>query len=415
MHFQLAWRNIWRNPGRTVIILTAIITGIWSMIFLGAFMRGMEVGMIKNGISNLTGNIQIHKKGYRNDPVIENSMTGTDKLKVALERALPPGAKYAARVRVNAIASNARHTSGVTLLGIEPKREAHISFIGKSVTKGRYLKPGDKNKIVIGQALLDELETKIGHKLVIMSQDTNREIASKAFRIVGTFRAEMQAVEKQFVFVSISAARRMLNLKKGVSEVSITLPELRLDNKEESIIAEKLKVELKGMDYDMDYDVETWQELLPMLSAYLKINDSFLYIWYLVVFIAMGFGIVNTTLMAIFERVREFGLLKALGMRPWWIIRGVLTESFFLLILGIVAGNVLGFFSVLAFSKNGIDLSAFAAGTQMWGMSRMIFPEIWTKDLLIANILVFLLGLLVSIYPAAKAAMFTPVEALKKT
>jgi ABC-type lipoprotein release transport system permease subunit len=411
MHFQLAWRNIWRNPGRTVIILTAIIIGIWSMIFLGAFMRGMEVGMIKNGIATLTGNIQIHKKGYRNDPVIENSMTGTDKLKVALERALPPGAKYATRVRVNAIASNAGHSSGVTLVGIEPKREAHISFIGKSVTKGRYLKPGDKNKIVIGQALLDKLETKIGHKLVIMSQDTNHEIASKAFRIVGTFKAEMQVIEKQFVFVAMPAARRMLNLKKGVSEVSIALPELRLNNKEESIIAEKLKVELKGMDYD----VETWQELLPMLSAYLKINDGFLYIWYLVVFIAMGFGIVNTTLMAIFERVREFGLLKALGMRPWWIIRGVLTESFFLLILGIVAGNILAFFSVLAFSKNGIDLSAFAAGAEMWGMSRMIFPEIWTKDLLIANILVFSLGLLVSIYPAAKAAMFTPVEALKKT
>jgi putative ABC transport system permease protein len=134
-----------------------------------------------------------------------------------------------------------------------------------------------------------------------------------------------------------------------------------------------------------------------------------------VVFIAMAFGIVNTTLMAVFERIREFGLLKALGMKPRWIIQEVIIESIYLLILGMIIGNAVGFLSVLALSANGIDLSALAAGTEYWGMSRVIYPAILGQDVIVANLVVFILGLLVSLYPAVKAARFTPVEALAHT
>ena len=129
----------------------------------------------------------------------------------------------------------------------------------------------------------------------------------------------------------------------------------------------------------------------------------------------MGFGIVNTTLMAVFERMREFGLLKALGMKPWWIIREVLLESFFLLLLGIAAGNALGLLSSWALSGAGIDLSAMAAGVEFAGMPRIIYPAVQGKDILAANLVVLVLGLLVSLYPASKAARFTPVEALTRT
>ena len=129
----------------------------------------------------------------------------------------------------------------------------------------------------------------------------------------------------------------------------------------------------------------------------------------------MGFGIVNTTLMAVFERIREFGLLKSLGMKPWWIIKEVLTESCLLLLIGMAIGNILGLLSVLALSGSGIDLSALAAGMEYFGISRVIYPVIYGKDLTMANLVVFILGLLVSVYPAAKAARFTPVEALAHT
>jgi len=407
MYFQLAWRNIWRNPRRTTVIMIAIVIGVWSMIFLSAFMRGMEYDMLKNGISTLTGNIQIHQKDYRNDPVIENSMPNPLKLETALKKLLPPDAHWTSRIRVNAIASNARHSTGITLVGINPIPEAKVSFIGDAINNGCYLKPEDKRGIVVGQALLNKFETKVGHKLVLMSQDTNQEIASRSFRIIGTFKSQLQATEKQFAFVTITAARQMLKLKKGISEISIILP----DNSDANHVVASLKAELSAGSYQ----IQTWQELLPILKVYLDIFDGFIFIWFIVVFIAMGFGIVNTTLMAVFERMREFGLLKALGMKPWWIIRDVLSESFMLLVMGIAIGNLMAFLCVFALSEGGIDLSAFAAGVEFAGFSKVIYPSILTKDVVLSNLVVIVLGLLVSIYPAAKAARFTPVEALAQT
>ena len=240
-----------------------------------------------------------------------------------------------------------------------------------------------------------------------MSQDTHREIASRSFRIVGAFRAEMEATEKQFVFVVRKTSRKMLKLANGISEVSIILPG-DPDNLE---VYNNIKTALPAEKFE----VSTWRELLPFQTAYLKILDGFMWIWYLVVFIAMGFGIVNTTLMAVFERMREFGLLKALGMKPWWILREVLTESCLLLGTGMIIGNLLGLVCISALSGSGIDLSALAAGAEYAGMTRVIYPAIELKDILMSNLVVLFLGILVSIYPAAKAARFTPVEALAHT
>ncbi len=407
MYLQLAWRNIWRNKRRTAIILTAVVIGVWSMILLGSLMRGMAVGMIKNGISTLTGHIQIHHKGYRNDPAIENRISDPRVVEDVLRKVLPQDALWSPRVRVNAVASNARHSSGVTLLGIDPASEARISFIGTAISQGRYLKPDEKNGILVGEALLEKFDTKPGRKLVLMSQDTHREIASRAFRIVGTFRAEMEATEKQYVFVNRTASQKMLKLDDGLSEIAILLPG-KPDNPD---VTDALKTALPSEKFE----VHTWRELLPFQMAYLKILDGFMWIWYLVVFVAMGFGIVNTTLMAVFERMREFGLLKALGMKPWWILREVLTESFLLLITGMAIGNALGFVCIYALSGSGIDLSALAAGAEYAGMTRVIYPAIALRDIFMSNFIVLFLGILVSAYPAVKAARFTPVEALAHT
>ncbi len=407
MYLILAWRNIWRNYRRTTVILAAVITGVWSMVFLGALMRGIAVGMINNGIANLTGHIQIHHKGFRNDPAIENSMFDLQAIEKALTENLPPGSQWTRRVRVNAVANNARHSSGVTLVGIEPLAEAQISFIGTAVYRGDYLDQADSNGILIGQALLDKFETKIGRKLVLMSQDMEQEIASRAFRITGVFRAEMESTEKQFVFVSRSAGQKMLKLGHGISEIAILLP----DGHRNQDVHEKLRAALPADPFEVHH----WRDLLPFQTAYLRILDGFMWFWFLVVFVAMGFGIVNTTLMAVFERMREFGLMKALGMKPWWILREVLVESFLLLACGMIVGNLLGFLSIYALSGSGIDLSALAAGAEYAGMSRIIYPAVALKDVLVANSTVLFLGLLVSLYPAIKASRFTPVEALTHT
>ena len=410
MYVLLAWRNIWRNPRRTLVILLAVIIGVWSMIFLGALMRGMESEMLKNAISTLTGSIQIHHKDYLDDPVVENTMEDMEKMDAALDLVLGQDSLWTKRIRVNAVVSNARHSGGVTLVGIEPEREAFVSFIGKAVSQGRYLEREDTNKILVGRAFLKKFNTRIGNKLILMSQDTGNEIASKVFRIIGAFTAESEAIEKRFAFVPLAQAAGMLKMGNSICEISILLPTLDISGKEETRVAEKLTAAID----DRTIHVDTWQDLLPMMIAYLEMSEFLLYILYVVVFVAMGFGIVNTTLMAIFERMREFGLMKALGMRPFQIVKGVITETVFLLLLGISAGTGFGLISVAAIARKGIDLSALSAGAQMWGMPRTLYPEVWAQDVMAAGLVVLVLGILVSLYPAVKAARFTPTQAMMK-
>lgn len=405
---ELAWRNIWRNPRRTLVILTAVVIGIWSIILLSSLTRGMEQEMLISGIKTLTGHLQIQAPGYRDDPVVDHTIPARLLEAKALTQALPPQSRWTGRIRVGAVAANARHSGGVTLVGIDPVREPLVSFLGGAVTQGRPLSQGDGNRVIVGRALLEKYGARLGHKLILMSQDAHGEIASKAFRIAGVFDAEMEGTEKAYLFVPLAAAQRMLGLEGQLSEISILLPGFG----KEATVAEDLRTAALGT---APLAITTWQERLPMLAAYLKLSDSFIYIWYGVVFIAMGFGIVNTTLMAIFERIREFGLIRALGMSPLGIVRGVIIESLFLLLVGLAAGNLVGVASVSVIAVHGIDLSALSAGTEMWGMPRVITPRLTFGDILTANAVILTLGVAVSLYPAAKAARITPVKALRHT
>jgi ABC-type lipoprotein release transport system permease subunit len=405
MHLQLSWRNIWRNPRRTAIILIAVSIGVWSMVVLGALWQGMVNQMIANGIATMTGHLQIHQKDYRNDPVVENSIANPQRVEAVLTEHLPDNTAWSSRIRVTAVAANARHTAGVTVIGMDPDREAAVSFISGAIRQGRYLQDPDPHGILVGKALADKFGTKLGRKIVLMSQNTQREIGSRAFRIVGIFRAEMEATEKRFVFITRPAARKLLDLDTPVSEYAILLPEG--DQAELASIQARLQTSLAA-----DLKVASWPELLPMVKTYVDLIQSWNWIWYLVVFIAMGFGIVNTMLMAVYERMREFGVLKALGMQPGWIVKDVLTESFFLLLGGMLIGNLAAFLTVWIFSRTGIDLSAFAAGAEFAGIAKIIYPAISGRDVVIANLTVFVLGLLISLYPAMRAARFTPVEAM---
>ena len=410
MFFRLAWRNIWRNPKRTLIILAAIVIGVWCMIFMAALTRGSAESMVQNNIATLTGEIQIHAQGYRNDPVIENSMHDPEGLQAVLDKILPPGSRSSARVRVGGVASNARHSTGVTIVGVDPESEAAVSFMGKAPLEGSFLGREDGRGIVIGHALLEKFETRLGNKIVLMSQAENGEIASRSFKIVGVYRAELEATEKAYVFIPRGSAQEMLGMGSALSEVSIVLP----DRSRVDMVTESLRQALSGSP-NQHYEVLTWVQILKMLTSYLEMFDSFMLVWYIVVFMAMGFGIVNTTLMAVLERVREFGLLKALGMRPISIVKQVMAESLFLLAMGTILGTLLAAASCWALSRNGINLSAMAEGSEYLGMSKIIYPLLLAKDIIMANGVVFFLGLLVSAYPAIKAARFTPVEALAHT
>lgn len=398
----LAWRNLWRHKRRTLVMLFALVLGIWSMIVMAALIRGSMEEQVQKEILNLTGHVQIHAPGYRDDPAIEHRFAVTPKLALALRAKAVVAA--GARVRVPAVISSERESAGVVLVGIDPQSERGLSFIGKAVTAGAYLSSPDDPGLLLGRKLAERLETTLGRRVVLMSQDTNNQIADRGFRVVGIFDADPQALETGYVFVGLDIAQQMLKTGKNVSEVAVMTP----DRKRLEAIVASLRAAAPGED------VAAWTEVQPMLVMMEKLHNVVLLIWFAVVFTAMAFGLVNTLLMAVFERTREFGLFQALGMPPRFILGQVLVESLILLGIALMLGNLTSWISVASL-KGGIDLSMFAEGLEMVGMSPVMYPSLAAGDVTAANIIVIVLGVLASLYPAWRASRYVPVEAITRT
>jgi len=407
MTWILAWRNLWRNPRRTGIILAAVIMGVWLMLFMGAYSRGMLVDMIDNSINTLTGHLQVHAPGYLDDPGPERALVADSTFAASLDRALPTGSKWAPRVRLETVAATARHSGSVTLRGVDFDRERGVSFLPDALEAGvGFPGPDDPDGIIVGAALLDVYDAKVGHKLILTARDASGEVQSRAFQIRGVYHASLPATEKQYAFVRLESAQAFFGLGNAVSEVSIMMP--TMDDPDTAATA--LRAQLPGDRFQID----TWRDLLPAIRGYLDIWDIYMAIWNLIVFVAMGFGLTNTLLMAVYERMREFGLVRAIGMKPRQVLSGVLLEAVLLLAVGLAAGNLLNWLAVAVLSRTGIDMSAFAEGAEYFGVSRVIRPVLSWKDFISANGMTIVLGLLVSIYPAWRAGHVPPVEAIAK-
>ena len=397
----LAWRNLWRNKRRTMVILFAIVLGVWAMIFTAAFMRGMSLQIIDDTVENLTGHIQIHKPGYLDDPVVEHSFHVDDSLNTALQNEAIQ--QFAMRIRVPTVVASERDSYGLVLIGIDPKPEAELSFIANSIVQGNYLSDSDDQGVIIGKKLAEQLETRLGKRVVLMSQNLDNDIADRGFRIVGIFDTQMEALEMGYVFMGRKTAEKMLGIEDQVSEIAISLKqEIDVDT-----VVQKLKHQ------QPELDIQAWHELQPMSRVMVEMYEDFHLIWHLIVFIAMGFGIINTLLMAVFERTREFGLFQALGLKPTFIMGQVWIEAILLLLLGTALGNLVSWLSVMA-TGEGIDVSAFAQGMEMANLSNIIPFVIVSGDLILANSVVIILGLLTSLYPAWRASSMVPADALTR-
>jgi ABC-type lipoprotein release transport system permease subunit len=398
----LAWRNLWRHPARTAAIGFALALGVWSMIALAALMRGSLEGQLAKNILRLTGHVQLHAPGYRDDPAIEHRFPPPDaRLRAVLDA--PEVTAWAARVRVPAAISSERESAGVTLVGIEPQRERGLSFIATAVTEGRYLESADDPGLLLGRRLASQLETGLGRRVVVLSQDMRNNIADRGFRVVGIFDTDPELVETSFVFIARAQAQQLLKVGSGVSEIALmTADRTRL---------EALVARLRAANPVLD--VQPWTVAEPLLVLTERVLDVILLIWYVIVFTAMSFGLVNTLLMAVFERTREFGLFQALGMPPRHILGQVLAESLILLALALALGN-LGAAATVQALAGGLDLSAFAKGFEMFHISPVIYPALAAGDVAAANGLVFFLGLVASLYPAWRAARYVPVEAITR-
>jgi len=293
---RLAWRNLWRNHRRTLIMLAAVIVGAWAMIFMTALMRGMVDDMVKDGIKTLPGHVQVHHPSYQADPSVANSITEpSGGLLEALGQ--PEVVAWASRIKVPAVVSSERNTRGVVLVGIDPERERDLSFVAGDMADGRFLESPEDEGLVVGRKLLERLETDLGKRVVV--------------------------------------------------------------------------------------------------------------------FLALAFGLINTLVMAVFERVREIGLMLALGMTPANIRAQIITESTILLALGLLIGDVLAWLTVKPLEK-GIDLSIVGEGMEYFGAAAVLYPAFRWEDVILANVIVLVLGFLASVSPAVRASRYEPVEAITK-
>ena len=400
----LSWRNLWRNHRRTLIMLAAISVGVWAMIFMTALMRGMVDDMLHQGIRNLPGHIQIHHPAFRDDPSVVNSIASPDgELLAALNDSGTE--QWTGRIKVPAIISSERESRGVNLLGVEPGAEKVITGIGEKIIEGRFLDSDDDKGLVIGAKLAQRLETRLGKRVVIMSQDPDNNIADRGFRIVGIYKAKLPGLEEINVYAARSTLQKLLKLDDQISEIVIIDKDFRN--------VETLYQNIKRAAPDT-LEVKAWYELDTYLSSMLNMMDGFVLVWIIIIFLALSFGLVNTLMMAVFERTREIGLIQALGMRPGMIVYQILLESLLLLLIGLTIGNVLAVVTIIPL-ESGMDVSVVAEGMAMMGASSMLYPNLTVDDMIIANVVVIILGTLTSILPAWRAAKLNPVQAINST
>jgi len=399
---RLAVRNVLRYRRRTIVVVLAVSIGLWAMLAYAAFSRGWENGVVDSAVRTLTGHLQIHAPGYVADPSIDHLMPPPAGPLLAALRA-PDVLAWDARIRLPVVVQSEREAAGVTLVGIDPAAERGLSFIPTAVAEGRYLESADDAGIVLGRHLAERLSTGLGKRVVLIGQAADHTVAERGFTVVGLFHADRRATEDAYAFTGRAATAGLLKTGSQVSEVAVML---RDPGHVDAAVA-GLETVAQGLD------VQSWTTLEPIAQAMVSLGQTWIWIFYLVMYVAMAFGLVNTLLMAVLARTREFGLLQALGMAPGLLLREVLVESLLVLTAGVCLGAALGF-ATLAFVRDGVDFSSYAAGAEMWGMGTVVYPVLTASDVAWAVAVVMGLGVLASLYPAVRAARRVPVEAITR-
>jgi ABC-type lipoprotein release transport system permease subunit len=396
----IAWRNLWRNPRRTLITLVVVAVGVWSILAFDVMLKAFADSSREASLRLLTGEGQIHAAGYLDDPSVTRRMAPPQgALAAALER--PAVSGWAPRVRVPAVIQSEYRTRAVTFLGVSPGAERKVSDLPGQIAAGRYLSADGDAGLVIGQDLAAKLKTRLGKRVIVMAQGADGRLTETGYVIVGLFDAQ-QAAEDEYVFTGLAHAQARLGVGAGLSEIAFDAgAKTPLAN-----VIGRLRRAAPGLD------VRPWMELSPLVYTIETFSQAYTKIWLLIMFVLMAIGIVNTQLMAVFERTREFGLLQALGMRPRQIVLLVSLEATFLIGLGVLAGAALMVATVAPFVGRGVDLSGLAAGIEMVGAGSTIYPKIEPAEAARFCLIVWVLGVLAALWPARTASKAAPVTAM---
>ncbi len=396
---QLSWRNLWRHRRRNAILLSAIAVAVAGVVLLNTLLRGMQVEMQNTIIDNLTGHVKVLQPGYLDDPSIERGFEAGSGWQVGLTPDAVAG--WAARVRVPAVIMSERETRGIQLVGVDPERES-ISFLGGVSFVGEGLSGPDDRRVIIGAALAEQLATEVGRRLVLITQGADGRNREAGYRIAGLFRADITGLEKAFVFTGAETLQDMLDTS-AVTEISVRLR----DDSYEAGVIDKLIGAFAGLD------VLSWRQLEPQAATMVAFADQAVFIYFLVIMGALVFGLVNTLVTAVMERIRELGMLRALGMRPRSVVAQVMFESSLIMSVGVVVGLLIAF-AVFSLFRDGIDLTAFSESLASFGLRPIFVPVLKAGDVALVVVMSLLLGLVASFYPARRAVKLKVLDAMRR-
>ena len=402
MLLRMSWRNLWRNPRRTFVVLAAISVGIAGSIVSMSINYGMIASMVETAIRGGLGHIQVHAQGWESNPELKIRLTdGGARIAQALDR-IPEIEHWAPRLRAHGLVASPRASVGVAIMGIDQERERHVSIAAESIFEGSWL--SQPRQLVLGDKLAKRLQTGIGKKLVVSVQDVDGELTGQSFRVVGLIHSGSRDLDDGTIFVGIEEAQLLFGLGKSISEIVVVTS----DRDRVTSIQQKLAALL-----GTGPEVRTWEQLEPVLVYMVNTFDQMAWVLYAAVFIAMAFGIANVLLMAVFERTREIGMMRAVGMSRASVVGMVVLESSFVTLLGLLLGLLLAGFGVWLM-RDGLDISDYAGSLDSYGIAPTLTPTFRAEDLAPPIVIGAITAVLSSLWPALRASRAKPADALRQ-
>ncbi len=402
MLIKIAWRNIWRNRRRSAIVLLSVIVGVVALIFTDGLTNGMMRQMLFNQVSTNIAHIQIHKKGFIDNKMVQNYLPDKEKAESILKETSMIKA-YSERVITFGLLSSPTNSSGVYINGINPEDEAKVSIIDESIIKGNFLN-GRERSIVLGEKLAEKLDVGIGDKVVAMSNTPEGNIGSELFRVAGIFETFSSDFDKSNIYIPITTAQRMLDIQSKIHEIAIVLDDYQNADAVRNSIRKKLSD---------NYEVLSYKDILPLLLMQMDLYKESMMIINMIIGLALIFGIINTMLMAVFERINEFGVLMSIGMKNYKIFLMVVYEALFIGTIGTLIGIIFGIMIHIPLSIYGIDFSIFSESLSSLGVGSIIYSDISYTNLISLLVMIPFISVLGAIYPAYKAIKLEPVYAIR--
>ncbi len=401
MLFKIAWRNIWRNKVRSLVVITALALGLWAGIFVSAFVNGMMKQKVDTVIEYEMSHFQFHQKGFR-DEFLANQFI-EDGYAIREEVLKEPLVKeVAARTVGLMMIGSAKTTGGIKVTGISPNEEATVTRLNERVAEGKYFEGVSRNPILISREVAKKYKVGLKSKVVLTFQDVNGEITGAAFRVCGIYETGNKMYDAMNVFVKREDVQPLLGIGDGVHELAVLLKE----HQPADDMAKKYQQKYPSLE------VLSWMDLATGMRYMIDVMGVYTIIIVGIVLLALLFSIVNTMLMAVLERVRELGMLMAVGMSRQKIFGMIMLETLFLSLIGGPVGLLLAWGSIAYFGQAGINLGDAAYGDL--GFSNLIFPVLDSIEYLKVTAMVLAMALLAALYPARKALQLNPLEALRK-